>query len=348
MRAAAALLLVLATVVTLAPLAGAQNESATPPPGVSFVVGGAPGIHASLDGTDLAAAARPGGAFAIDPDVPVNLSLSLAPPPNVTWEVRAIRVAVVVNGPGTSAPAALTRDQGFHAMLPPGFTVYANRSLALTELKHVGTGLFLMRVTVEDAAGAKLYEQEFYVKVEGNVLLTASGAVVTVASVATGYGLWRIVMDLREAYKARQRHKKKEHAESRFAKGTAMAATAMGLAGGLEGLVDVAGDVDPHADRLAKRGPFAWSATGLGLGGVTLSWLQFLGYVPFNVASTLIVACGLAATFLTVCLLVVAMTKRARKRLASRRLDIRAPVRVADAQPGNAESAELAERRGDD
>lgn len=332
MRALALLLVPL-----LAPVALAQNEPTAPPPsGVEYVIGGEPGIHASIDGRDLAEGAHPRDAFLVDPEEPINLTLTLSPPPNVTWEIRSIHFAVVVNGPGSEAPKSLTRDQSFNASLPPGFTVYVNRTIDLAPLKHVGTGLFLMRLDVQDTNGTRLYDQEFYVHIAGNTLLTASGAVVTAASVATGYGLWQIARDLREAYKARQRHKKeKERQDAKSfgaaaTKATALLTHAVALTGGLEGAVDVAGDVDHEADKLSKRRPLAWCATGLGLGGVTMSWLQFLGYVPFNVGQTLVTAAGAAAAFLTLALLLVTMTNRVRSRRAARRVPIQVPVQTED------------------
>lgn len=334
--------LALLVLLLVVPLAAAQNESnstaSAPPSGISYVLGGEPGIQAFIDGTDLAHAAHPRDAFTVDPDRPINLTLTLSPPPNVTWEIRSIHVAVVVNGPGSEPPSSLSRDQSFNASLPPGFTVFVNRTIGLAQLKHVGTGLFLMRVDVQDKNGTRLYDQEFYVLVEGNVILTASGAVVTAASVATGYGLWQIVRDVREAYKARQRHKKEKERQDATAmkaaatKATGMLTNVIGLTAGLEGVVDVAGDVDKETDELSKRGPLAWTATGLGLGGVTMSWLQFLGYLPLNLGQTAIMAAGAAGTFLTGALLLTTVTKRIkRRREASRRVPVKGPAAEEEA-----------------
>lgn len=291
----------------------AAQDNATAPAGFEFVVGGEPGIHVLLEGRDVAEASTPHDAFTIDPSVPVNVSFSFAPPPNTTWQLTEIRLGVVVSG---DEPAEkLTQRQAFDATLPPGSTVYVNRTIDLGKLKSVGTGLFRMRVDVAEADNGTLYAATFFVHVKGNVLLTATGAVVTAASVATGYGLWRIVQDLRELVEARERHKKKEAASKAAAKAQLVAVQAVSLTGGIEGIINAAGNADSETGKLQKRAWIRWTATGLGLGGVTISWAQFLGYVPVDLGATLITTAGAGAAFLTAVLLTVALRNRfARKR----------------------------------
>lgn len=301
--------LALALALGLAPaLARAQD-------GVEVVQGGEPGIRILLAGTDIQEAATPGGAIGVDPAQSVAIAIRIAPPPNVTWEIRETRVAVLLRGPGSTPPDALVRASPTDASVPPGFTVFVNRSYDLAALKPLGAGLFLMRVEVADAQDATLYTQEFYVHVLGNVLFTVAGATASVATVATGYGLWQIVKDLKEAYQARQRHRRKK-AQSRAGR---LAAMGVSAGEGLEGLVEIAGDLDRDAERLSRRRPLAWTATGLGLGGVGISWLQFLGYVPVDVGNILVWGATSAALFLTASLVAIALQRRLRRRVEALR-----------------------------
>ncbi|GEM_PF-2844519 len=309
--------LVLLAFLLVAPLARGQDNATPPalPPGVSFAVGGEPGIRVTIDGVDVASASDPRGAIAFDPSKEANVSLAVAPPPNATWEIRSFEVGLVVSGPGGSPPPALTRVSETNTSIPPGFTVFINRTVDLHAFKSIGAGLFLMDVAVRDPQGAALYSQHFYVHVEGNPLLTASGAVVTVASVATGYGLWQILRDLKEFWKARERHKKEEEERaSRLGQLAKLAGAGLDVTSGVAGVMSAAQDADKRAGRIEKRRPVAWTATGLGLGGVGVSWAQFLGLVPLDVGNLLAWALGLAAVFLTASLLAAAMAKRLRAR----------------------------------
>lgn len=304
-----------ALVLLILPMAAAQNATAPSlPAGVEVVQGGEPGVRVSINGVDLLEAATAGGALQVDPSQPANLSLALTPPPNTTWDIRAFTVGLVVNGPGSAPPSALTKASATQTTIPPGFTVFVNRTVDLSSLKPLGAGLFLMQVTVKDAQGGDLYAQTFYVHVKGNVFLTASGITVTVASAATGYGLWQILRDVKEFLKARERHRRKEGKEGLAGKAMSLAGAGLDVSGGAEGVVSALGDADSKANRLEKRRPVAWTATGFGLGGVGVSWAQFLGYVPLNLGDTLVWALGLAAMFLTLSLLTVATYKRLQAR----------------------------------
>jgi len=296
--------------VLLLPLGSAQAPQV--PPGVEIVQGGEPGIHVALNGADLAGAGASSAALQVDPSQPAALSLSMAPRPGVTWDIRAFSVALLVNGPGSAPPSALTKASETRTTIPPGFTVFVNRTVDLSSLKPVGAGLFLMRVQVLDANDTALYSQEFYVHVKGNFLFTASGATVTVVTAATGYGLWQVLRDLKEFYKARERHRKREDARKAglLGKAAAIAGAGLDVTAGAEGVVSAVGDADDVANRLEKRRPIAWTATGFGLGGVGVSWAQFLGYVPLDLGNTLAWALGLGATFLTLSLVGLALYKR--------------------------------------
>jgi hypothetical protein len=310
-------ILPLLLVLLAAPLAHAQGNATAPslPEGVAIVQGGEPGIRVTIDGEDVEAAAEPGGAVAFDPSQEANVSLALAPPPGTTWEIRSFEVGLLLSGPGGTPPAALKRESATNTSIPPGFTVYINRTVDLHAFKRVGAGLFLMEVAVRDASGGTLYARSFYVHVKGNPLLTATGAAVTVASVATGYGVWQILRDLRELHKARQRHKREEAERAgRLGRLAKLAGAGLDVTGGFGGVMNVAQDADKRASRLEKRRPIAWSATGLGLGGVGVSWAQFLGYVPLDVGNMLAWTLGGGALFLTASLLAVAAYRRLARR----------------------------------
>lgn len=311
---------VLALALALAGVASAQAD------GVSYVEGGEPGITILLEGVDLREARSADSPLEVDPSGALDLSIALAPPQGVTWEIRETRVAVLLHGPDAEPPEALVRRSPTEASIPSGFTVFVNRSFELEALQPLGTGLFLMRVEVADAEGAALYAQDLYVHVLGNVFLTVAGATAVVASAATGYGLWQIVKDLKEFYKARQRHRKAQR-ERKAARLATLGITASDS--DLEAALDVAGDVDRTAATLSRRRPLAWAATGLGLGGVAVSWMQFLGRVPVDLGETLMAASAMAAAFLTGCLLLVSLQERLKERVAAGRVR-RIPVRDAD------------------
>lgn len=308
MRGEAALALVL--VVMAAPAVAAEATRT-----VEVGQGGEPGIQVLVNGVDVVAAGTPRSALTVDPDAPAAIHFQLAPPENVTWEIRSIEVGLTVAG-----KRALSQASEWNSSIPPGFTVYVNDSLPVAQVKDVGTGLFRMHVAVRDAEGHDLYRVPFFVKVAGNPVLTASGAFVTVATVATAYGLWRLAQDVKEFYEAHKRHKKRE-AQRRARLEFALVRTAL--------------DVHRDAERIEKRGPIAWSATGLGLGAVTLSWLQFLGYLVFDLQSTLIGAMGIAAGFLTAALLLTAGWRRlmAKRVVSIPVLGDASPAPVGEAAP---------------
>jgi hypothetical protein len=301
------ILLAFALALAAVPLAAAQPAGGE---GVEFVTGGAPGVTVLVDGADVAGAQSAGDALRLDPSSEANISIALSPPPGVTWDIRGFSIGLVLGSVPGRDPTTVGKDLGTNTSIPPGFTVFVNRSVDLSPFKPIGAGLFLMQVTGHDAEGGSIFAQTFYVHVVGNPILTVAGATVTVASVATGYGLWQIVQDLREIYEARQRHKKHE----KEAKARSAAVNILSLAGGLDGVVNAAGNVDEHASRLQKRGAIKWTATGFGLGAVTLTWLQFLGYVPFDIGRTLVTAFTAGAVFLTVSLLTISLVKRAQRK----------------------------------
>ena len=309
---------VLAALLLLAPLASAQE--AAPASTVEFVQGGEPGIRVAVGGVDLAAASEPGRAMRVDPSQPVPIRFSLAPPEGVTWEVREIAVGLVV-AEGAEPPGSLTQVSDWNSSIPSGFTVFVNQSMGMERVQKLGVGLFRMQVAIVDESGQDLYRQAFYVRVEGNPF-TAAGAAVTVATVATAYGLWSILNDLREVNKARERHRKQE---ARHGKAFKLADAVVALEDGLEGVADLAGDADAEAERLARRRRLAWPATGLGLGSVTVSWAQFLGYVPLDVGNTLVIALGASAAFLSLAVLTTTLVRRWRARRV-----VRVPVQGMD------------------
>lgn len=276
---------------------GQPSSIPAPPPGVTVLQGGEPGtVRVSINGVDLSDAASVAEALDLDPGAPANVSISMAAPENVTWEVRAIRVGLLVSGPGSEPPAALSRVMGANTTLPPGFTVIVNRTLDLSSLKNLGAGVFLMEFKVQDDAGADLYSQSFYLHVTGNPLFTVAGATVTALSVATGYGMWRLLTDLRELWETWRRHRRERAAKA--------------AGGEARGLLSVAKATLKDREKLERRQAIRWTATGLGLGAVGLSWAQFLGYVAFDYTSTVITALEAGALFLGVALLAIALRRR--------------------------------------
>jgi hypothetical protein len=297
------------------------------PEGVAIVQGGAPGVHVTVNGEDVGQATGPRAAIAFDPSRSANLSLALSPPPGSTWEIRRFEVGLVLTGEG--GKPAITRASETNTSIPSGFTVYINRSVDLSAFKRVGAGLFLMEVRVEDDHGADLYAQNFFVKVEGNPLLTVAGATVTVITVGTGYGVWQILRDLKELKKARDRHKAEEAQKGRLSRLADVAGAGLDLTAGVAGTVSAAQDRDAHASRLERRRPIAWTATGLGLGGVGVSWAQFMGLVPLDVGNLLAWTLGVGALFLSCALLAVALYRRT-LRARTRTLIPEAPERTVD------------------
>ena len=293
----------LLAVVLLLPAAFAQEPgpaegeapASTLPPGVSVHQGGEPGtVRVTINGVDVDDAASVADALAVDPRAAANVSISMTPPEGVTWEVRAIHVGLLVSGPGSEPPSALSRAMPARTTLPPGFTVVVNRTLDLSSLKDLGAGVFLMQARVEDASGTELYARTFYVHVTGNPFLTVAGAAVTAMSVATGYGLWRLVSDLREFHETWRRHRRERAA--RLDEG--------------KGIVGTAKATLADRDRLERRQAIRWTATGLGLGAVGLSWAQFLGYVAFDAMSLVLTTLEAGALTLGVALLLIALRRR--------------------------------------
>ncbi|MHB8605626.1 MAG: hypothetical protein ACYDCK_10270 [Thermoplasmatota archaeon] len=302
--------------LTVAGLAAAQPVSPSSPPfpeWFAFSVGGAPGVHFFLNGADGAGAQSLRSAIAVDPSAPLRLSVSIAPPANTTWDVRSLRMTVLVAGPDR---AGIVDERVTNATAPPGDTIYLNETIDLARARSLGTGTFLVRTSVVATDGRDLASQTFYVHLVGNVLASVGGAVVALATVAAGYGLLQLLRDLKEIHEARERHKREEEAatESRLAKGLEAAKTALTLTEGATGLVAAAGDRDAGAARLSRSTPVKWTLTGLGLGGVAVSWAQFLGYLPVDVSQTLLTMAALGAVFLVIGLVALATVQRARSK----------------------------------
>jgi hypothetical protein len=200
------------------------------------------------------------------------------------------------------------------ATLAPGETTFVNRTVDLSPLRAVGAGLFRIEVRVFDASGAELFQTPFFVRIAGNPLLTIAGATAAVLTAASGYGLWRLLRDLRELNEARKRHRREEETAREASKAGRLQevlGAGIDLTGGLEGVVGVVGGADAEAARLARRKPVAWTLTGLGVGGVAVSWSQALGLFPFDVADLLLAMTGVGAVFLTLSLVVFGRTRRA-------------------------------------
>lgn len=305
-------------VALLSPAAGAQDAVATQSSDV-VLIGGEPGrIQMLIADADVKSADRVGAAIPVDPKAPVNVSLLMTPPENETWDVLGMRVGLVVSGPGSSPPPELSRLVEARNRIPPGFTVILNRTIDLSGLKSLGTGVFLMQVSLEDSAGGTLFAQSFYVRVVGNPLLTASGAVVTALSVATGYGLWRLVSDVRELLDAYKRHRREKRLR------VEMRAT---------GVVAKARGVMRDKDKLERRGVLRWTLTGTGLGAVLLSWAHFLGYVAFDGMALLMTCLETGGAFLGGGLVVVALHRRFRPPVPVRVIIPSGPEPVPEAQP---------------
>ena len=278
--------------------------------------GGTPGIVVTAAGTPIIDAATPGSAIRIDPDVPLEIAITLAPPGNTTWEVRAISVGLIVGGPGSPPPDALMRRVETNSSIPPGWTVVVNRTIDLSALKKVGAGTFLMQAEVRDDHDLPLYSQTFYVHVPATAasILTVQGATITVVSVATGYGFWQVAKDGKELRDAWERHRKKKQIAKLDVYGQAEHAVENVIS---KGGAPLAGAVSFHRDiqeSEKKLGIIRWSATGLGLGGVLIAWLQFLGYIAFSVVGLVTTALEGAAIFLTLALVANALLKRAWKK----------------------------------
>lgn len=312
-RAPVACLLVL--LVALASPVAAQ--SADVPAGEAaehFFLGGEPGvITLELDGADLRDARDVRSAVRLDPAAPSRITMTLAPPENTTWAIRTFRIVALVGAVG----GPIERTEHANVTIPPGYTVVMNRTIDLAAVERVGGGVFRLRAIVEDADGAALYDETFHVRIDAGGVFTAQGAAITVLTVASGYGLWRVLSDLKEFRDAWDRHRKR------------LARAKLDVIGAVEdGLVDAvakrgkplaaAASVHRDIDHVEKRfGPVRWTATGLGIGAVGLSWLQYLGYAVFDLADTLAAALETAALFLGAALLAGVLTRRWRARAAA-------------------------------
>ena len=325
--------LALLAVVLAVPSAAAQD------PWIYF--GGEPGVRITAAQIAIEGAASPATAIVVDPALPIDLSISISPPANRTWDIRSFSVGLLVNGPGSAPPEALLRRSETNSSLPPGWTVVMNRSIELGALQRAGAGTFLMQAEILDANGSQLYAQSFYVRVPVGPaqLLTVQGATITAVSVATGYGFWQVAKDAKELRDAWERHRKKQQLAKLDVYGRAEHA--------IEAVVEKGGKplasaVDLHRTiQSSEKGlsPIRWTATGLGLGGVLIAWLQFLGYIAFDAIGMVVTALEGAAIFLTLALLANALLKRAKAKAAASALAPPAeePVRSlmpADAQTG--------------
>lgn len=315
-----ALLALSALLVAASPAAG-QGD-------VWFYQGGEPGVVVTVGATAIDEASAPANAIVVDPSEPLRLSISIAPPSNETWEVRAVSVGLLVRGPGTTPPDALVRRSDATATLPPGFTVVVNRTVDLGPIAKLGAGTFLMQAEVLDANGSQLYAETFYVRVPMTAasLLTAQGAAITVMSAATGYGLWQIGRDIKEVRDAWARHRRKAELAKLDVIGKTEEVLEKTVAKGGRPL---AGAVSIHRrvqDQERNLGPARWAATGLGLGGLAMAWLQFLGYLALDVVGMLITAAEVCAAFLTVALLTNALLHRKRAAAPEPEPTVRVPV----------------------
>lgn len=294
--------------VPLGLVASAAGQSSD----VWFYEGGEPGVVVSIANESIAGAGTPGSAIAIDPAAPLALSISIAPPPDARWDVRSVSVGMLVRGPGTEPPAALVKRVNASATLPPGFTVVLNRTISLGPIAKLGAGTFLMEATIEDANGSELFAQTFYVRVPASIasILTVQGAAITAITAATGYGLWAIAKDIKELRDAWARHRRKAELAKLDVIGKsehALEETAARVGKPVASMVALHRAAQ---DRERGLGPVRWAATGLGLGGVAMAWLQFLGVLALDASGLLITALEACAAFLTLALVANALLKR--------------------------------------
>lgn len=306
MRRGAGVIFLLWAAMALSLPASAQGAD------VWFYQGGEPGVLVSIEGQDVRNASSAGEAIPIDPSAPLRLSISIAPPPGETWKVRALTVGILLRGPDTPPPESLLRRVNATATLPPGFTVVLNRTIDLGPVAKLGAGTFLMQAEVLDESGGRLFVQTFYVKVTATVasLLTVQGATVSVITAATGYGLWSVAKDAKEARDAWARHRKKAAMAKLDVIGKTEHAFEDTIAKAGKPLASVVSLHRAAQERERGLGPIRWAATGLGLGGVAMAWLQFLGYLALDATSMIITAAEVCAAFLTIALIVNALVKR--------------------------------------
>ncbi len=264
-----------------------------------------------VNGVDVRSAALTRDALGVDASKEATLHVVLTAPPDAAWDVRAVRVSLVVASWGS----ALSRDLDVDQTVAPGGTLSLNRTVDLSALRPVGAGVYRAEVLVLATDGATLNSQSFYVRIAGNPFLTVAAAVATALSAASGYGLWRLLRDLRELNEARKRHgREREEKRRAAAKVGEVLGAGFDLTAGLEGVVGVVEGADPEAQRLAKRAPVAWTLTGLGVGGVAASWGQALGLLPFDAAGLAIAVAAGGALFLMLALLALGLAKRLGRR----------------------------------
>lgn len=274
----------------------------------SVLLGGEPNtVRILLNDVDVASADGVANALRLDPSQPVRISLVLTPPEDRTWEIAGFRIGILAAGPDR-APTYERMVEG-RSVIPPGFTVILNRTVDLTGVEALGAGVFLMQASIVDANGTALHAQPFYLHVEGNPLLTITGAVATVATVGTAYGLWRLFGDLRELHGAYKRHRR-EKAEAAAAEAAREALARDPRARVAVAAVTTVKTTLRERERLERRPYLRWVLTGLGLGAVGLSWAQFLGYASFDLTATLVTALEVGAGFLGAALLVMALRRR--------------------------------------
>ena len=334
MRGGALGILVLAALASLTlPSASAQTSE------VWFYQGGEAGVVVSIENASIADATSPGGAIVVDPSAPLRLSISIAPPGNETWHVRAVSVGMLIRGPGTEPPDALVRRSNATATLPPGFTVVVNRTIDLGPVAKLGAGTFLMEAEVIDEGGETLFVQTFYVRVPVSAasILTVQGATVTAITAATGYGLWSIAKDVKELRDAWARHRKKQQMAKLDVIGKTEHVLEETVAKGGKPLASVVSIHRAAQERERGLGPVRWAATGLGLGGVVMAWLQFLGHLALDTTSLLVTAVEVCAAFLTVALVANALLQRRSKREAAAPAEEERTVTVP-VQDGSAEA----------
>lgn len=311
MRAAVRLRAALPSAVLAAPIllllalpapAGAQE---TLDESHAVLQGGEPNtVRVLLNDVDVSGADGVARALRLDTSQPVRISLVLTPPENQTWEIAGFRLGILAAGPDRAPTYERTVES--RNVIPPGFTVVLNRTADLASVDALGAGVFLMQASIVEADGSTLYAQPFYLRVEGNPFFTVAGAVVTVASVGTAYGLWRLFGDLREmhgAYKRHRREKAEAAAAAAEAGRDALARPAVKAVKTVRATLDERG-------RLERRPYLRWVLTGVGLGAVCLSWAQFLGYAAFDLVATLITALEVGGLFLGALLLVLALRRR--------------------------------------
>lgn len=341
------LLLATLALVQGLPAAAAQSDD------FWFYEGGEPGVFVRIEDASVADASAPGDAIVIDPAKPLRLSISIAPPPGETWNVRSVSVGMLVRGPGTPPPDALVQRSDTNATLPPGFTVVVNRTVDLGPVAKLGAGTFLMQTEIRNEHDERLFVQTFYVRVPVTAasILTVQGATVTAITAATGYGLWSIAKDVKELRDAWARHRRRQEMAKLDVIGKTEHALEEVVAKGGKPLAGIVSLHRAAGERERGLGPVRWAATGLGLGGVAMAWLQFLGYLALDATSLLVTAAEACAAFLTIALVTNALLKRRASPKARPEPEpiVRVPVQEGSRAPDDVDASEAvqpADKRG--